>query len=296
MKARFRLQIRKPCRSASIDPKLNIAHTSAVMKILYVGDIMGRPGRNTIKKVLPDLIREKGVDFVVAQGENLSDGKGMQPKAIHEMIDAGVNFFTGGNWTTKREEVYPMLEDPKGPVVRPANLPEGTPGRRYKIVDTPHGRILVASLMGQIVGYIDPGESNPLHAIDAILEETKNEHLVARIVNFHGDFSSEKLVIGQYLDGRVTAAIGDHWHVPTADARILPGGTAHVTDVGMVGSRDSCLGVKTDIIIRRWQTGDRSRNELETEGVMQFCGLLMETDSASGRVKHLEQIIKFVEF
>jgi 2',3'-cyclic-nucleotide 2'-phosphodiesterase len=162
-------------------------------------------------------------------------------------------------------------------------------------VDTPHGRVLIASLLGQTVGYRARTDlQNPLHVIDGILEATKNEKLAARIVNFHGDFSSEKLVIGQYLDGRVTAVIGDHWHVPTADARILAGGTAHVTDVGMVGSLDSCLGVKSDVIIQRWLTDNRSRNELETAGTMQFCALLVEVDTATGRAKHLEQIIKFV--
>ena len=263
------------------------------MKILYVGDIMGRPGRKTVKKFLPDLIKERGIDFVIAQGENLSNGKGMQLSAINEMQEAGVDFFTGGNWTTKREEVYPMLEDPKGPAVRPANYPPETPGQRYKIVDTPYGRVLIASLMGQIVGYIDPGESNPLAAIDEILEETKNEQLAARIVNFHGDFSSEKYVIGQYLDGRVSAVIGDHWHIPTADARVLPGGTAHITDVGMVGSRDSCLGVKSEIIIKRWKSDQPSRNELEESGEMQFCAVLMDLQPATGQTLSVEQIIKF---
>lgn len=265
------------------------------MKILYVGDIMGRPGRQTVKQLLPELIKEHGVDFVVAQGENLSNGKGMQLSAVKEMQEAGVNFFTGGNWTTKREEVYPMLEDPAGPVVRPANYPDDvTPGRKYKIVDTPFGKILVASLMGQIVGAFPTVADNPLKAIDAILEETKDEKLVARIVNFHGDFSSEKLVIGQYLDGRVTAVIGDHWHIPTADARVLPGSTAHITDVGMVGSLDSCLGVKTDVIVKRWLTDEPSRNELETGGTMQFCALLIDVNVATTQAKTVQQIIKFV--
>ena len=263
------------------------------MKILYVGDIMGRPGRKTVKQFLPALIKEHGIDFVVAQGENLSNGKGMQLSAIKEMQEAGVDFFTGGNWTTKREEVYPILDDPSGPVVRPANYPLDTPGKRYKIVDTPYGRILIVSLMGQIVGYLDPNESNPLVEIDAILEETKNDNLAARIVNFHGDYSSEKYVIGQYLDGRVTAVIGDHWHIPTADARVLPGGTAHITDVGMVGSRDSCLGVKTNVIIKRWQTDKPSRNELEEDGEMQFCALLIDVQPATGQSLSVEQIIKF---
>jgi metallophosphoesterase (TIGR00282 family) len=263
------------------------------MKILYVGDIMGRPGRKTVKKFLPELIQEHGVDFVVAQGENLSNGKGMQLSAIKEMQEAGVNFFTGGNWTLKREEINPMLEDPKGPVVRPANYPAGTPGQRYKIADTPFGSILIVSLLGQIVGAFPAEVDNPLTVIDDILEATKHEQLAARIVNFHGDFSSEKLVIGQYLDGKVSAVIGDHWHIPTADARVLPGGTAHITDVGMVGSRDSCLGVKTDVIVERWHSGKPSRNEIEETGAMQFCALLMDIHGATGQAKSVEQILKF---
>lgn len=264
------------------------------MKILYIGDIMGRPGRQTVEKILPTLISQRGIDFVVAQGENLSNGKGLLPAAVSDMQAAGVDFITGGNWTTKRPEIFPLLEDPSGPVVRPANYPAGTPGQRFKIARTSYGNILFVSLMGQIVGHVDPGASNPLEAIDSILEETKNEKLFAKIVNYHGDFSSEKLVIGQYLDGRVTAVIGDHWHIPTADARILPGGTAHITDVGMAGSRDSCLGVKSDVIIKRWRTGQLSRNELETNGEMQFCALEIEVDSASGLAKSANQIIRFV--
>jgi calcineurin-like phosphoesterase len=168
------------------------------------------------------------------------------------------------------------------------------PGPGYKIVDTPFGRVLVASLLGQIVGYIQPETSNPLSAIDTILDATSKEKLVARIVNFHGDFASEKLVIGQYLDGRVTAVVGDHWHVPTADARVLSGGTAHITDVGMVGSRDSSLGVKTDVIVKRWLTDHRSRNELESAGIMQFCSVLIDVDTSDGHARSIEQIIKFV--
>lgn len=268
-----------------------------VMKLLYLGDVMGRPGRQTIKKLLPELRAGHGVDFVIAQGENLSSGRGMQIKATEDMLAAGIDFFTGGDWTLHREEIYPWLEDPRKPVIRPANYPEGTPGRGYKIADTPHGRILIASLLGQTVGYRAPENlQNPLVTIDRILEDTKNEQLVARIVNFHGDFSSEKLVIGQYLDGRVSAVIGDHWHVPTADAQLFPSGTAHITDVGMVGSRDSSLGIKTSVIVQRWLNGDRSRNELETEGTMQLCGLLMDINTATAQVKQVEQVIKFVEF
>ncbi|HUD11629.1 MAG TPA: TIGR00282 family metallophosphoesterase [Candidatus Saccharimonadia bacterium] len=265
------------------------------MKILYIGDIMGRPGRQTVQKVLPGVIKDRGVDFVIAQGENLSSGKGLQIKAAQDMQEVGVDFFSAGDWTLHRPEIYPWLEDPAKPAIRPANYPEGTPGRGYKLVDTPHGRILVASLLGQTVGYRAlENLQNPLVAIDQILEATRSEKLIARIVNFHGDFSSEKLVIGQYLDGRVTAAVGDHWHVPTADARVLSGGTAHITDVGMVGSRDSSLGIKSEIIIARWLSENRSRNELETSGAMQFCAVLIDVDTSTGLARDIEQIIKFV--
>jgi metallophosphoesterase (TIGR00282 family) len=264
------------------------------MKLLYIGDIMGRPGRQTVQKILPGLIREKGIDFVVAQGENLSSGKGMQLRAVEEMMEAGINFFTAGDWTLHREEIYPWLEEPSKPVIRPANYPAGTPGRGYKIVDSPFGKILIASLLGQTVGYRQPEVDSPLAAIDRILEEAKSQKIVASLVNFHGDFSSEKIVIGRYLDGRVSAVVGDHWHVPTADARLLSLGTAHITDVGMVGSRDSSLGIKTDIIVKRWLTGERSRNELETDGTMQFCSLLVDINPTDARAKSVEQIIKFV--
>ena len=264
------------------------------MKILYIGDIMGRPGRKVVSHILPSLIIEKGIDFVVAQGENLSTGKGMRITAAQEMQSAGVDFFTAGDWTLHREEIYPWLEDPTGPAIRPANYPDGTPGRGWKIIDTAHGKVLIVSLLGQTVGYRQPVVDNPLQTIDRILAEVKTQKLAASIVNFHGDYSSEKLVIGQYLDGRVSAVIGDHWHVPTADARVLSRGTAHITDVGMAGSRDSSLGIKTDIIIKRWLTDERSRNELETEGQMQFCSLLIETQATNGMAKAVEQIIRFV--
>ena len=264
------------------------------MKILYLGDIMGKPGRTVVQNNLPALIEELGVDFVVAQGENLSHGKGLEQAHVTDMMTAGVDAFTAGNWTSHRPSIIPWLEDPSKPLVRCANYPEGTPGRGYKIIDTPQGKVMIASLLGQVVGYHEHVVDNPLHVIDKILDDTKNEPLIARIVNFHGDFSSEKLTIGRYLAGRVTAVIGDHWHVPTADAKLLDGGTAHITDVGMVGSYDSCLGVETDVIIKRWLTDERSRNELEENGQMWLCGLLITVNTASGQATKVKQIIKFV--
>jgi calcineurin-like phosphoesterase len=151
------------------------------------------------------------------------------------------------------------------------------------------------SLLGQIVG-ADSAKpmDNPLKCADEILNTLSNETFNAIIVNFHGDFSSEKVVIGHYLDGRVTAVIGDHWHVPTADARVLPAGTAHITDVGMCGALNSSLGVKYETIITRWRDNIPLANELETQGPRQFNAVLVETDPATNRAKSITQIQKII--
>jgi metallophosphoesterase (TIGR00282 family) len=264
------------------------------MKILYIGDVMGQMGQDTVRQVLPDLIRDEQIDFVIAQGENISDGKGMTPDDMRAMQKLGVDLFTGGNWSWAKEELAPLLENAKEPITRPANYVEDMPGRGYHIADTPFGKVLVINLLGQIVGFYQPETSNPLHMVDSILEETAKEKLVAVVVDFHGDFSSEKLVIGQYLDGRATLVVGDHWHIPTADAMVLPGGTAHITDVGMTGSLDSCLGVKTDVIVQRWLSDERSKNILETDGRRQFCAVIVETNSGDLKAKSITQIVRYL--
>lgn len=255
------------------------------MKILYVGDITGKLGRKTAAEVLPRLVANEKVDYVIAQGENVSHGKGLSNKHLAELEKAGVNFFSGGNHSITRTESFDAPN-----VIRPANL-KGAPGKGWALADTPFGKILIISLEGKIVGMdADKDIDNPLTTVEAILKETKNSDKVAIIVNFHGDYSSEKVVIGQYLDGRVTAVIGDHWHVPTADAQVLPGGTAHITDVGMVGALDSSLGVKTEIIAKRWLTDEASRNEMEESGRRQFNAVLVDVDTTTGKARGIRQI------
>jgi metallophosphoesterase (TIGR00282 family) len=252
------------------------------MNILYIGDVMGDPGIKVVEKLLPGLRREHSVDLVIAQAENLSDGKGVRLDDFQRLRSAGVDFCSGGNHILKRHEVYPLLSDPSQPIIRPANYPKGTAGLGYKYIDTPKGKVLVVSLLGKIVGMqSDELTDNPLQVIDTILAAEKDTPHAATIVNFHGDYSSEKRIIGYYLDGRVTAVIGDHWHVPTADASVLPKGTAHQTDVGMCGSLDSSLGVRFNTLIPRWRDGHVTRNELETDGRMQFNALLIETTASS---------------
>lgn len=262
------------------------------MNILYIGDVMGEPGIKTVQKFLPELKNEHQIDLVIAQAENVSDGKGMTLTDMKRLQDVGVDFFSGGNHTPSRSELHELLADELQPVIGPANMPE-CPGVGWKYIETAKGKVLVISLLGATVGRAVESTS-PLAAVDRILDENRNVQRTATIVNFHGDYSSEKRVIGYYLDGRVTAVIGDHWHVPTADAMVLPKGTAHMTDVGMCGSLHSSLGVKLDSIITRWRDGKVNRNELEVEGAMQFNAALIKTDS-SGLANSIETIQRIYE-
>lgn len=263
------------------------------MKILYVGDVMAEMGMLAVEAVLPSLVRESSIDFVVAQAENVSDGKGMSPEDMARLQRAGVQAFSGGNHTPYLSSLTPFLEDPAQPVVGPANMVE-CPGPGYKLVETSKGAVLVVSMLGSIVGkQADVETENPLKKIDDILASVPRESYVASVVNLHGDFSSEKVVFGHYVDGRVSLAVGDHWHVPTADAQVLPKGTAHITDVGMCGSLDSSLGVTFDSIIPRWRDGYQTRNNLETSGRLQFNALLVEVDASNGRAvatQHIQRV------
>jgi 2',3'-cyclic-nucleotide 2'-phosphodiesterase len=265
------------------------------MKILYVGDVMGAAGRQVIARVLPNIKKEFTVDFVIVQAENVDDeGKGPSLENLKEMQNAGADFFTGGNHSLLGKGSEQVYENKTLPIIRPANLID-TEGDGFRIVQTSQGEILIASILGQTVGSRQPELDNPLEAIDQILNTLSNRQLSAAVVNFHGDFSSEKRVFGYYLDGRVSAVIGDHWHVPTADAMILPGGTAHITDVGMCGSLHSSLGVKTSVIVDRWKTGKSSKNEMEDSGPFQFNAVLIEIDELTSSARSIEHIQRIIE-
>jgi metallophosphoesterase (TIGR00282 family) len=269
---------------------------SKCMNILYIGDIMGESGMQVTEKLLPEIRHKNQVDVVIAQAENTTVGKGISLVDFARLRKTGIDFCTGGNWSLHLPEIVQAMNDPAQPIIRPANYPEGTPGLGYKYLITAKGKILVVSLLGQVVGRDSAKPvDNPLLTIDAILENQKNVPKLATIVNFHGDYSSEKFVIGRYLDGRATLVVGDHWHVPTADAMVLPGGTAHISDVGMCGSLDSCLGVAFDIIISRWKTGQASRNVLESQGRLQFNAVLTKFDEASGRAISIEHIRRIID-
>jgi len=260
------------------------------MNILYIGDIMGEMGMAAVAKVLPGLRAEKGIDVVIAQSENVSDGKGLRLVDYERLKVLGVDACAGGDHTVDKPEIFGLLQNPDAPVVGPANMP-GCPGAGYKYLMLNGKRVLFVSLLGNVVGKHSEREiGNPLKTIDEILNSQRNVRRDATIVNFHGDYSSEKVIIGYYLDGRVSVAVGDHWHVPTADAEVLPKGTAHMTDVGMCGSLDSSLGVTFDSVLPRWRDGLQTRNVLETAGRVQFNALLVCVDETTGRATAAEHI------
>ncbi len=265
------------------------------MRILYVGDVMGETGLQVVEQVLPGLRHDTQIDLVIAQAENLSDGKGITLTDFERLRKAGVDFCSGGNWSLHQPEIIPALSDPEQPIIRPANYPAGTPGLGWKYIQLNGEKTLVISLLGHIVGK-DAAKptDNPLQVIDRILLSQKDVVRAATIVNFHGDYSSEKVVIGHYLDGQVTAVIGDHWHIPTADARVLPGGTAHITDVGMCGALNASLGVTFGSVIPRWRDGHKTRNVLETSGPRQFNAVLVESN-ASGLAASIAQLRTILE-
>ncbi len=260
------------------------------MKVLFIGDIVARIGRATVKKVLPDLKKEKGVDFTIAQGENLTTGNGMTIEKTKEMLEIGIDFFTAGNHIWKKREFIPYLDSKKVPVIRPANYPKA-PGRGYEIVKTNFGHILIVHLLGR--ESLNPNISNPFLVAEEILEKTKKEKLVAKIVDFHAEISSEKVAMGHFLDGKVSAVVGTHPHIPTCDARVLPKKTAVVTDIGMVGPINSVLGVKKEIIIERFLTGLPVKHE-NAEGDCIFNSVLIEIEKNS-QAKSIERIDRIVE-
>lgn len=252
---------------------------------------MGTAGQEVVLHFLPILQKENAPDVIVAQGENLSSGRGMKLADVRKLQAAGIDFFTGGNWTPFDDAIRPQLEDPKEPLIGPANF-EAYTGPNAKFLDKNGKKVMFVSLLGQTVGKPMPGVSNPLQAIDAILDEELAKRTPDAIVlNFHGDYSSEKRIIGYYLDGRVSMVVGDHWHVPTADAMILPKGTAHISDVGMCGNLHSSLGVSLDSVIPRWKDNTQTKNELDDSKPWQLNAVIVEVKNSSSAksIIHLQK-------
>lgn len=254
------------------------------MKILAIGDIIGKPGRNALKEILPALCDEHNIDLVVGNGENAAGGLGLTPSTAEDLFDSGIDVITTGNHIWAHSDIIPYLNSELA-ILRPLNYPPMNPGRGYLLKNN----VLIVNLVGRVfMGHVDC----PFRAMDQLLVEFEHKSIPI-IVDFHAEATSEKVAMGRYVDGRVSAVVGTHTHVGTADARILPGGTAYVTDIGMVGPRDSVIGDDTDSVIKRFLTQIPSRLSVG-KGDVSFDAILVEVDEKTGKAVDIRRIQELV--
>lgn len=252
------------------------------MKLLFIGDIVGRKGRKIVKETISKIKEKTNIDLCIANGENLAGGFGVTKKTIEEILSSGVDVITGGNHIFAKKEVYEIIDEM--PIVRPLNYPPSAPGRGVVFVRCKGENVAVISLCGRV--FMENLDC-PFRAIDLALKEIKDTKII--IVDMHAEATSEKVALGWYLDGRVSAVIGTHTHIPTADSKILPNGTAYITDVGMVGSPNSVIGVKKELVIKRFLSLLPVRFEIAEDGEI-FNGVFIDVDEKTGLSLGIEPI------
>jgi metallophosphoesterase (TIGR00282 family) len=257
------------------------------VKILFCGDVMGRAGRDAVKKHVPDLRRALDIDLVVVNAENAAGGFGLTERLCGELYDCGVDVLTTGNHVWDQREIIPYIDrDPR--VLRPANFPKGTPGAGWRVHPVADHRVLVVNLMGRL--FMDALD-DPFARLDDILAEYRlGQQVSAILVDFHAEASSEKMALAHFADGRVSAVLGTHSHIPTADAQILPAGTAYQTDAGMCGDYDSVIGLQKDPAVRRFVRKMPGERPQVAEGEATLCGIFLETDDRSGLARAIEPV------
>jgi len=256
------------------------------MQILVIGDIIGKPGRQAIAKLLPGLRRENEIDLVIANAENSAGGFGLTSDIVHELLDTGVSIFTSGNHIWAQKEIIPWL-DSDLPVLRPLNYPPGVPGRGYLI----RNNVMVVNIMGRT--FMNSNLDCPFRAMDTLLAEI-NPRPPVIIVDFHAEATSEKVAMGRYLDGKVSAVLGTHTHIGTIDTRILPKGTAYVTDIGMTGPLDSVIGDNVESVIQRFLTGIPNRLFVG-KGTSILNSVRVTVDETTGKALSIERIDRDTE-
>ena len=257
------------------------------MKILFVGDIFGQPGRRIVKETLPKLIEEYSPDLVLANGENAAAGFGITPPLVEELLDLGIAVLTSGNHIWDKKEILPYLaEHSDSRLLRPANYPDGAPGRGLYVGKTAAGiEYAVLNLQGRV---FMPSIDCPFRTADALLGRIASRVKI-RIVDIHAEATSEKRALGWYLDGRVTAVVGTHTHVPTADETVLAGGTAYITDMGMTGPYDSVIGIDKQAIIQKFLNQMPGRFEV-AKGDVRLSAVLIEADPEAGRALSIRRV------
>jgi hypothetical protein len=261
----------------------------SIVNILFVGDIIGKPGLNLVQTWLPGLMQKYKADFVIANGENVSDGKGCTDKEGKILFDLGVHVITGGNHTWDKHQSQEYLKtEPRS--LRPINYPKGTYGSGYYVGDSKKGKVGVLNVQGRtFMSSIDC----PFRAVDWILPRIKSETKIV-VVDFHAEATAEKVAMINYLDGKVTALIGTHTHVQTSDERIFPNGTAYITDVGMTGPYESVIGMKTQAALNRFLYQTPQKYET-AENDVHLCAVFIKADSETGKALEIERIL-FPEF
>jgi 2',3'-cyclic-nucleotide 2'-phosphodiesterase len=262
------------------------------VKVLFLGDVFGKPGRQAVQRLVPRLISRHGLDLVVANAENVANGAGVTPDLADELLAAEVDLLTSGNHIWSKREIVPYLDAPGSRLLRPANYPPGSPGRGRGVARTPDGRALgVVNLEGRV---FMKNLDDPFRAALAEIEALRAEGCRAILVDMHCEASSEKNAMGHFLDGKVSAVLGTHTHIQTADQRVLPGGTAFITDVGMCGPWDSIIGVKKELVLERFLSQRPAQFEPARREV-HLQGAIVDIDDATGRARAIERVQERVE-
>ncbi len=260
------------------------------MKILFIGDVVGRPGRIALASRLGRLIDRNDIDLVVVNGENAAAGFGLTADLAREFYDLGVDVLTSGNHIWDKREIYDYLDSQKR-LLRPANYPAGLPGRGHGVFTTSAGlKVGVLNLEGRV--FMNNLEC-PFRTADALVDELRQQTPLI-LVDFHAEATSEKSALGCYLDGRVSALVGTHTHVQTADERILPGGTAYITDVGMTGSRDSVIGIRKELAVEKFLSQLPVRFDVAKKDVM-VCGVVLTIDEKTGNAIGIERVLEAMQ-
>lgn len=256
------------------------------MRILAIGDIVGRPGREVLHKKLPQLVRDQRVDLVIANAENIAGGSGITQGLFHKIRSYGVDIVTLGDHTYKRMDIAPTLQSSER-IIRPANLSANSTGRGWTVITANNGvTVAIMNLLGRI--FINLPADDPFAAADRILKSLP-AGVTVTVCDMHAEASSEKVAMGHWLDGRCSFVFGTHTHVPTADARVLPGGTAYISDVGMTGPYDSVLGRRKDRVIKYMTTNMPQAFDVAT-GDVRLCGAIAEIDTKTGKAVSIERI------
>lgn len=255
------------------------------MNILFIGDIVGLPGREAVKKLLPELRKEFGLGFVIANAENAAGGSGITQKIAYELFDAGVDVLTSGDHIWKKREIVEVIKsDPR--IMRPANFPENSPGRGYNVFNAATGiKVGVINVQGRVfMEALDCPFKAAEKAYEALQKDTK-----IIIVDIHAEATSEKVALGWYLDGKVSAVLGTHTHIQTADDKILPLGSAYITDAGMTGPYDSVIGRRVEHVLERFLTSMPVKFEVAEDNI-QLHGVVVDVDEASGKSRSITRI------